>query len=81
MINKDGTHTFITKFFKICSTFLIVGIVLFNTVVVGSAAQNYSSVNDTVYKSADAFGLEELPYGLDTGVIQIQLSSDVNYNL
>lgn len=72
MLKKGGTHSFISKCIVICSTFLVVGIVLFNTVVVSLAAANYSTINDTVYKSADAFGLEELPYGEDTGVVQFQ---------
>ena len=63
-----------TKSIKILSTFLLCTVTLFYTSVTAFAS-NYVGMNDTVYKSADYFGLEELPYGEDTGVIQFQYSS------
>lgn len=72
MLKKGGIHSFISKCIAISSTFLVVGIVLFNTTISAFAALNYSTVNDTVYKSADAYGLEDLPYGANTGVVQFQ---------
>lgn len=76
MLKKGGTHSFISKCITICSTFLVVGIVLFNTTISVFAVQNYSHINDTDYKAADCWGLEELPFGEDTGVIQIWYGDD-----
>lgn len=74
MIIKDKGLSLNIVYF--CSTFLIVALVLFYTTVPTLAAKNYSTINDTVYKSADAFGLDELPYGEDTAVVQIRYNGD-----
>lgn len=63
------------KVIKYVSTFLLISVVLFYTSVVAFAS-NYVGMNDTVYKMADYFGFEELPYGADTGVVQIQFDTD-----
>lgn len=58
---------------RIFATFLILSLTLCYFTI-GVSAGNYTDANDTVYKSADAFGWEELPYGTDTGVVQFQYS-------
>lgn len=56
---------------RIFATFLILSLTLCYFTI-GVSASDYSVSNDTVYKSADYWGLEELPYGVDTGVVQFQ---------
>lgn len=56
---------------RIFATFLILSLTLCYFTI-GVSAADYSESNDTVYKSADYWGLEELPYGEDTGVVQFQ---------
>lgn len=56
---------------RIFATFLILSLTLCYFTI-GVSASDYSESNDTVYKSADYWGLEELPYGVDTGVVQFQ---------
>lgn len=63
------------QLFKIMTTFLIISVTLFYTSITAFAS-NYVGTNDTVYKSADYWGLEELPYGVDTGVVQFQYDKD-----
>ena len=63
------------KFIMIISTFLFVAVTLLYTSV-PAFASNYVGMNDTVYKSADYWGLEDLPYGVDTGVIQFRYGSN-----
>lgn len=62
------------KLVILISTFSLVAVTLFYTSV-PAFASNYVGMNDTVYKSADYWSIEELPYGEDTGVIQFQYSS------
>lgn len=57
---------------RIFATFLILSLTLCYFTISVSASQRYVHVNDTVYESAKAYGLEELPYGTDTGVVQFQ---------
>lgn len=64
----------ITK--RIFATFLILSLTLCYFTISASAAQRYVQVNDTVYKSANAYGWEELPYGTDTGVVQLGYGKD-----
>lgn len=67
----------ITK--RIFATFLILSLTLcYFTISASAATQRYVHVNDTYYKSANAFGWEELPYGTDTGVVQFQYTNN-NY--
>ena len=61
---------------RIFATFLILSLTLCFYTVSASAAQRYHQFNDTVYQSANAYGLEELPYGEDTGVIQFQYGTN-----
>lgn len=63
------------QLFKIMTTFLIISVTLFYTSITAFAS-NYVGMNDTVYKGADYWGLEELPYGVDTGVVQFQYGSN-----
>ena len=56
---------------RIFATFLILSLTLCYFTI-GVSASDYSESNDTVYKSADYWGLEELPYGVNTGVVQFQ---------
>ncbi len=56
---------------RIFATFLILSLTLCYFTI-GVSASDYSESNDTVYKSADYWGLEELPFGTDTGVVQFQ---------
>lgn len=56
---------------RIFATFLILSLTLCYFTI-GVSASDYSESNDTVYKSADYWGLEELPFGVNTGVVQFQ---------
>ena len=56
---------------RIFATFLILSLTLCYFTI-GVSASDYSGSNDTVYKGADYWGLEELPYGVNTGVVQFQ---------
>lgn len=56
---------------RIFATFLILSLTLCYFTI-GVSASDYSESNDTVYVGADYWGLEELPFGVDTGVVQFQ---------
>lgn len=56
---------------RIFATFLILSLTLCYFTI-GVSAADYSESNDTVYVAADYWGLEELPFGVNTGVVQFQ---------
>lgn len=60
---------------RIFATFLILSLTLC-LFTISVSASDYRGMNDTVYKSADFWGLEELPYGTNTGVVQFQYDTD-----